>query len=98
MPSPRSRKVPNIVKVPQLRLSIHQELKNMRTTNNILPESIMARYRPTSRTGSTAVVLWPYEVVQVVVVTATVYPTVAGLALGAIVRSQVPHIRGMFFY
>ena len=58
MPSPRSRKVPNRVKVPQLRLSIHQELKNMRTTNNILPESIMARYRPTSRTGSTAVVLW----------------------------------------
>jgi len=58
MPSPRGRKVPNRVKVPQLRLSIHQELKNMRTTNNILPESIMARYRPTSRTGSTAVVLW----------------------------------------
>jgi len=30
----------------------------MRTTNSILPESIMARYRPTPRTGSTAVVLW----------------------------------------
>jgi len=58
LPPQRTRKVPTRVKVPQLRLSIHQELKSLRSTNNILPESIMARYRPTPRTGSTAVVLW----------------------------------------
>jgi len=58
LPPQRTRKLPTRVKVPQLRLSIHQELKSLRSTNNILPESIMARYRPTPRTGSTAVVLW----------------------------------------
>jgi hypothetical protein len=58
LPPQRTRKVPTRVKVPQLRLSIHQELKSLRSTNNILPESIMARYRPSPRTGSTAVVLW----------------------------------------
>jgi len=55
LPPQRTRKLPTRVKVPQLRLSIHQELKSLRSTNNILPESIMARYRPTPRT---AVVLW----------------------------------------
>jgi len=58
LPPPRSRKIPSRVKVPQLRLSIHEELKSLRSTNNILPEAIMARYRPSPRTGSTAVVLW----------------------------------------
>jgi len=55
LPPQRTRKLPNRVKVPQLRLSIHQELKSLRSTNNILPESIMARYRPSPRN---AVVLW----------------------------------------
>lgn len=55
LPPQRTRKLPNRVKVPQLRLSIHQELKSLRSSNNILPESIMSRYRPSPRT---AVVLW----------------------------------------
>jgi len=55
LPPQRTRKLPNRVKVPQLRLSIHQELKSLRSTSNILPESIMSRYRPSPRT---AVVLW----------------------------------------
>lgn len=59
LPPQRTRKIPSRSRGgPQLRLSIHQELKSMRTTNAILPESIMARYRPTPRQGSTAVVLW----------------------------------------
>lgn len=58
LPPQRTRKVPSRSRGPTLRLSIHQELKSMRTTNAILPESIMARYRPTPRTASTAVVLW----------------------------------------
>jgi hypothetical protein len=56
LPPQRSRKLPTRTKVPQLRLSIHQELKNLRSSNAILPESIMSRYRPSLR--STAVVLW----------------------------------------
>jgi len=56
LPPQRSRKIPTRSKAPQLRLSIHQELKNLRSTNAILPESIMSRYRPSPR--STAVVLW----------------------------------------
>jgi len=55
LPPQRSRKLPTR-KAPQLRLSIHQELKNLRSSNAILPESIMSRYRPSPR--STAVVLW----------------------------------------
>jgi len=58
LPPQRTRKLPNRVKVPQLRLSIHQELKSLRSTSNILPESIMSRYRPSPRNGITAVVLW----------------------------------------
>lgn len=58
LPPQRSRKLPSRHRGPQLRLSMHQELKNMRTTNSILPDSIMARYRPGPRTASTAVVLW----------------------------------------
>lgn len=56
LPPQRSRKLPTRSKAPQLRLSIHQELKNLRSSNAILPESIMSRYRPSPR--STAVVLW----------------------------------------
>ena len=35
---------------------MHQDLKNLRTTNPILPESLVSRYRPSPH--STAVVLW----------------------------------------
>jgi len=58
LPPQRTRKLPNRTKVPQLRLNFHQELKSLRSTDNILPESILARYRPSPRAGSTAVVLW----------------------------------------
>ena len=57
LPPQRSRKLPSRRHQPQLRLSIHQELKSMRTPA-LLPDSIMARLRPSPRTGSTAVVLW----------------------------------------
>jgi len=57
LPPQRSRKLPSRRHQPQLRLSIHQELKSMRTPP-LLPDSILARFRPSPRTGSTAVVLW----------------------------------------
>jgi len=64
LPPQRSRKLPsrnNSGRSPQMRLSIHQDFKNFKTTSNIVPDSIMARYRPNPRDrpgGSTAVVLW----------------------------------------
>lgn len=64
LPPQRSRKLPsrnNSGRNPQMRLSIHTDFKNFKTTSNIVPDSIMARYRPQTRDragGSTAVVLW----------------------------------------
>jgi len=62
LPPQRTRKLPLRSKAsppqksPQLRLSIHQELRNLRSCSAILPESLVSRYRPSSK--STAVVLW----------------------------------------
>jgi len=64
LPPQRMRKLPvrskvppgNNQKSPQLRLSIHQELRNLRSCSAILPESLVSRYRPSPK--STAVVLW----------------------------------------
>jgi len=59
LPPQRSRKVAGRSRGgAQLRLSIHQELKSLRSSTSILPESLVARYRPQPRQGSTAVVLW----------------------------------------
>jgi len=64
LPPQRSRKLPsrnNAGRNPQMRLSIHTDFKNFKATSNIVPDSIMARYRPQARDragGSTAVVLW----------------------------------------
>lgn len=64
LPPQRSRKLPsrnNSGRNPQMRLSIHTDFKNFKTTSNIVPDSIMARYRTQTRDragGSTAVVLW----------------------------------------
>jgi len=59
LPPQRSRKVAGRSRGgAQLRLSIHQELKSLRSSTAILPESLVARYRPQPRQGSTAVVLW----------------------------------------
>lgn len=57
-PPQRSRKLPCRNRVPQLKLSLHQDFRNARATTNLIPESILARYRPSPRYGSTAVVLW----------------------------------------
>jgi len=62
LPPQRTRKLPLRSKAsppqksPQLRLSIHQELRNLRSCSAILPESLVSRYRPSPK--STAVVLW----------------------------------------
>jgi len=64
LPPQRCRKLPsrnNSGRTPTLRLSLHQDLKNFKTTANIVPDTLMARYRPSTRErpgGSTAVVLW----------------------------------------
>jgi len=58
LPPQRTRKLPNRSKMPQLRVSLHQDLRNMRTPSSVLPESILSKYRPSPRSGSTAVVLW----------------------------------------
>lgn len=58
LPPQRSRKLPNRSKLPQLRVSLHQELRNLRTPSALLPDSILSKYRPAPRSGSTAVVLW----------------------------------------
>jgi len=58
LPPQRTRKLPNRSKLPQLRVSLHQELRNLRTPSSLLPESILSKYRPAPRTGTTAVVLW----------------------------------------
>jgi len=58
LPPQRTRKLPNRSKMPQLRVSLHQDLRNMRTSNSVLPESILSKYRSSPRSGSTAVVLW----------------------------------------
>jgi len=56
LPPQRSRKVAGRSRGgAQLRLSIHQELKSLRSSTSILPESLVARYRPQPRQ---AVVLW----------------------------------------
>lgn len=57
LPPQRSRKLPNRSKMPQLRVSLHGELRNLRSPG-LLPESLVAKYRPASRTSSTALVLW----------------------------------------
>eukprot|EP00088_Acartia_fossae_P029562 TRINITY_DN3042_c0_g1_i1.p1 TRINITY_DN3042_c0_g1~~TRINITY_DN3042_c0_g1_i1.p1 ORF type:complete len:360 (+),score=86.28 TRINITY_DN3042_c0_g1_i1:60-1139(+) len=55
----RCRKVPVRQRQPQLRLTLHQDLKNVKSGNG-LPESLISRYRPNSRSGgsSTALVVW----------------------------------------
>jgi len=58
LPPQRMRKLPNRSKMPQLRVSLHQDLRNMRTPNSVLPESILSKYRSSPRSGSTALVLW----------------------------------------
>ena len=73
LPPQRSRKLPSRRHQPQLRLSIHQvgwrwkkdastisycqELKSMRTPP-LLPDSIMARFRPSPRTGLDCRLQW----------------------------------------
>jgi len=57
-PPLRQRKLPNRSKIPQLRVSLHQDIKNLRSPASVLPESILAKYRQSPRSGSTAVVLW----------------------------------------
>ena len=57
LPPQRSRKLPSRSKMPQLRVSLHGELRNLRSPG-LLPESLVAKYRPASRTASTALVLW----------------------------------------
>jgi len=57
LPPQRNRKLPTRSRLPQLRVSLHQELRNLRSPG-ILPESLVAKYRPASRGSSTAVVLW----------------------------------------
>jgi len=57
LPPIRNRKVAARNKNPQLRLTIHQDLKSVRSANSI-PDSLLARYRPSPRQGSTALVLW----------------------------------------
>jgi len=54
----RTRKIPS--RQPQLRLTLHQDLKNVKS-GGVLPDSLISRYRPGTRTGnssSTALVLW----------------------------------------
>jgi len=57
LPPQRSRKLPTRSKIPQLRVSLHQELRGLRSPG-LLPESLVARYRPAARGSSTALVLW----------------------------------------
>jgi len=58
LPPLRNRKVPARNRNPQLRLTLHQDLKNLRS-NNPIPETLINRYRPSPRQGgSTALVLW----------------------------------------
>jgi hypothetical protein len=57
LPPLRNRKLPVRNRNPQLRLTLHQDLKSVRS-NNVLPDSIISRYRPSPRQGSTALVLW----------------------------------------
>lgn len=57
LPPVRSRKLPTRNRSPQLRLTLHKDLKNVRTANAI-PDSIISRYRPSCKQGSTALVLW----------------------------------------
>ena len=45
LPPQRHRKLPNRSKLPQLRVSLHSELRNLRTPASVLPESILAKYR-----------------------------------------------------
>ena len=49
--------MPSRSKIPQLRVSLHQDLRNLRSPG-LLPESLVAKYRPASRAASTALVLW----------------------------------------
>jgi len=64
LPPQRCRKLPsrnNSGRTPTLRLSLHQDFKNFKATANIVPDSLVARYRPSPRErigGSTALVLW----------------------------------------
>jgi len=58
LPPQRMRKLPSRSKMPQLRVNLHQDLRNMKTSNSVLPESILSKYRSSPRSGSTAVVLW----------------------------------------
>jgi len=54
----RSRKLPSRQRQPQLRIKLHQDLKNIKS-GGVLPESLISRYRPNTRPGnSTALVLW----------------------------------------
>ena len=57
LPPQRSRKLPSRSKIPQLRVSLHQDLRSLRSPG-LLPESLVAKYRPASRANSTALVLW----------------------------------------
>ena len=57
LPPQRSRKLPSRSKIPQLRVSLHGELRNLRSPG-LLPESLVAKYRPASRAATTALVLW----------------------------------------
>ena len=52
LPPQRMRKLPNRSKMPQLRVSLHQDLRNMRTSNSVLPESILSKYRSSPRSGN----------------------------------------------
>jgi len=55
----RSRKLPCRQRQPQLRLTLHEDLKKVKSASG-LPETLLSRYRPSARTGgnSTALVLW----------------------------------------
>jgi len=56
LPPQRTRKLPNRSRVPQLRLSLHQDLNKHLRSPGSLPESLLSKYRPAPRT--TALVLW----------------------------------------
>jgi len=75
IPPLRSRKLPRRTRSPQLRLTLHQDLRTIKSSN-IIPESIISRYKPPTRQNSTALVLWkPPGGIIPDVITSTMKPT-----------------------
>jgi len=75
IPPMRSRKLPRRTKSPQLRLTLHQDLRSIKSSS-IIPESLISRYKPTTRQDSRALVLWkPPGGIIPDVITSTLKPT-----------------------